>query len=571
LTSFTFAPSSPVSAGETVTFTGPETVRRAGHGEVAVTSWSWDFGDGSSAGIGRTPTHTFQLAGSFTVTMTIVRDEVGPVNLPDVTNTIDVDPVVSFSAVPSEGDFPLEVTITNASSGADTWSWDLGDGTTSTTETPASHTFDSAGSFTIALTASANGRSDDHSVTILVHDPDAGVEGEDSSSQTYGEGSSATTLPAGKYLKIETPDYYPSNSTNDYSYIRLGAIPDTASDTNSLEKEGENLKGEKRHGIYSYTTGYRLEATDLNREVLIGGSNRFTIGGGGLGVMDAEPAYGLWFRPVEDNGWEYMDDYEDKSDSQKKDIHWRKTEWGIQKSDTYYYGDSESFFGGFTFSGFAGLQTSMTLAGSLSTSFAIAMGINVGASIDYTAGINFSVKEGKDFDWTGGTKDIKAKSSVTVRTKSGTTADLARWVAAAGAAVALVGSTGTLISGLVQAHDDGTLGDPGSSYDHSRGWAIGTSAVAGAGVLAVAIALIAKAVINRFKKRDNDAWLRLVEDYIFLGNKDAEIAIQEKRIYLGAMDLKGAQFVVDVDAKKIYTQGAAFTTTLNQGTFEVLP
>ncbi|MBK7709029.1 MAG: PKD domain-containing protein [Acidobacteria bacterium] len=41
------------------------------------TSWSWDFGDGSSLSTSENPTHTYLTAGKFNVTLTINKGECG--------------------------------------------------------------------------------------------------------------------------------------------------------------------------------------------------------------------------------------------------------------------------------------------------------------------------------------------------------------------------------------------------------------------------------------------------------------------------------------------------------------
>ncbi|MBD3257512.1 PKD domain-containing protein, partial [candidate division GN15 bacterium] len=66
----------------------------------------------------------------------------------------DVAPVADFIGSPTSGDFPLDVTFTDQSSGNPTsWSWDFGDGGSSTAQNP-SHTYTAAGTYTVTLTAS---------------------------------------------------------------------------------------------------------------------------------------------------------------------------------------------------------------------------------------------------------------------------------------------------------------------------------------------------------------------------------------------------------------------------------
>ena len=71
------------------------------------------------------------------------------------------DPIASFQYAVSETNF-LEVAFTNYSQNADSYSWDFGDGETSTEESPT-HTYTEVGNYTVILTAS---NADDLSATF---------------------------------------------------------------------------------------------------------------------------------------------------------------------------------------------------------------------------------------------------------------------------------------------------------------------------------------------------------------------------------------------------------------------
>jgi len=63
-----------------------------------------------------------------------------------------IPPTAEFSGSPTSGNFPLNVNFTDLSTGYITgWSWNFGDSGTSTAQNP-SHTYTSAGSFTVSLT-----------------------------------------------------------------------------------------------------------------------------------------------------------------------------------------------------------------------------------------------------------------------------------------------------------------------------------------------------------------------------------------------------------------------------------
>jgi PKD repeat protein len=68
--------------------------------------------------------------------------------------------VAALSAAPTSGAAPLDVVFADLSTGAITaWSWDFGDGASSTLANPA-HTFITPGNYTVALTVSGPGGSD---------------------------------------------------------------------------------------------------------------------------------------------------------------------------------------------------------------------------------------------------------------------------------------------------------------------------------------------------------------------------------------------------------------------------
>jgi PKD repeat protein len=80
-----------------------------------------------------------------------------------------VAPAASFTASPGSGQAPLPVQFTDTSTGAPTsWAWDFGDGTTSTAQNPA-HTYPTAGTWSVTLTATnAAGSSTSAATTITV-------------------------------------------------------------------------------------------------------------------------------------------------------------------------------------------------------------------------------------------------------------------------------------------------------------------------------------------------------------------------------------------------------------------
>ncbi len=118
-------------------------------------SYLWMFGDGGSSSA-INPVHTYDTSGTFSVTLIAYNtNSCGTFsNISVHTNYITVYPLVtaSFTADTTHGCTPFTVNFTNTSINATTYHWDFGDLTTSTATSP-SHTYTTAGNYTITLIA----------------------------------------------------------------------------------------------------------------------------------------------------------------------------------------------------------------------------------------------------------------------------------------------------------------------------------------------------------------------------------------------------------------------------------
>ena len=140
---------------------------------VGATAWAWDFGDGNTS-TAQNPTHTYAAPGTYNVTLVA---SAGPCT-DNITYPITVypSPVANFNDAPGcEG---AATNFTDASTGATSWSWDFGDGNTSTAQNP-SNTYATGGTYNVQLAVmSADGCVDTVIIPVVVpYNPVVGFTG----------------------------------------------------------------------------------------------------------------------------------------------------------------------------------------------------------------------------------------------------------------------------------------------------------------------------------------------------------------------------------------------------------
>ncbi len=146
-----------------------------------IVKWEWDFGDGS-ASQEQHPKKTFDTEGVFTVRLTVADDDGDEAEtIREITvSTSNLAPVAAFSLeVPGQRTELFAIVMEHTAIGFKdlsedkdgsivSWSWDLGDGTTSTSR-HLEHAYTSGGTYTVTLTVTdQEGETDTFSKKVYV-------------------------------------------------------------------------------------------------------------------------------------------------------------------------------------------------------------------------------------------------------------------------------------------------------------------------------------------------------------------------------------------------------------------
>src|SRR5207247_1527949 len=172
-------PGSPPTANFTANPTSgnaPLTVQFTDQSTGSITSRDWDFGDGSSHSSAQNPSHTYNNAGDYMVTLTVTGSGGSNSKSLTIRVTTPAPPpsglTADFVAEPTSGNVPLTVRFTDKSGGAPVaaWNWDFGDGSAHNVEQNPTHIYISSGDFAVTLTVTCTrGTTSTRNLTIHVN------------------------------------------------------------------------------------------------------------------------------------------------------------------------------------------------------------------------------------------------------------------------------------------------------------------------------------------------------------------------------------------------------------------
>ncbi|MFC2000654.1 PKD domain-containing protein, partial [Chloroflexota bacterium] len=156
-----------------------------------IVSRLWDFGDGNTS-TEANPSHTYDQDGTYTVSLTVTEAD-GDSDTETKTDYItvsDTGPTADFEGTPLSGDEPSTVVFTDLSTSYDgivTWSWDFGDGQTSTEQNPT-HEYTQDSTYTVTLTVNeADGDSDTKTKSDYIMVGDTGPTSDFSAEPVSGD------------------------------------------------------------------------------------------------------------------------------------------------------------------------------------------------------------------------------------------------------------------------------------------------------------------------------------------------------------------------------------------------
>ncbi len=134
-----------------------------------LSSWDWNFGDGSAHSADSNPSHTYSTSGNYSVMLIATSDE-GCIDTVVQSVTVHPLPVSNLSGnnvCLNEVSVFSDLSLANNT--ATNWDWSFGDGDSAISQNPA-HTYTNPGTYTVSLTITNNfGCKDTNTTTVVIH------------------------------------------------------------------------------------------------------------------------------------------------------------------------------------------------------------------------------------------------------------------------------------------------------------------------------------------------------------------------------------------------------------------
>jgi PKD repeat protein len=138
-----------------------------------VTSWFWDFGDGTTS-TSKNPSHKFSQKGEWKITLTVTDNDGAETSITNTVAVVNLPPAAAFNCTLNpQTDMDIQFTDNSVDpeNRSLSWFWDFGDGNTSELQTPT-HKFATEGDYNVTLTVTDDeNATDTFTMTIPVTEP----------------------------------------------------------------------------------------------------------------------------------------------------------------------------------------------------------------------------------------------------------------------------------------------------------------------------------------------------------------------------------------------------------------
>lgn len=201
--SFT-ASATTICAGQNTTFTNTST--------GSIQTYAWTFGNGNTASTVGPHTQTYPSAGTLVAQLTVSNACGSSVATQNI--TVNAGNSVSFTTNNDSFCIATPIVFNNTSTAAGPYTWNFGNGNTSSTASPT-YSYPSAGAYTVTLTTSAPGACTNTTTQniVILDTLDIHLSGND------GDGNTTNCLPYNSAITTETVNFNNTSTGAATSYI----------------------------------------------------------------------------------------------------------------------------------------------------------------------------------------------------------------------------------------------------------------------------------------------------------------------------------------------------------------